>query len=237
MPLACFAYLLLLASRRPSPIIQSERQLHPKRPCLVYALHSKASSNASGLPRALPHLALDGGRLPPGASHASGGRKPHGRVILLIKPAKSDSFVARVRVAPHASLSVGPRARLVAYAHMSTRQVSYRYVSVCPLTALVCAPPLMRMPRPQAAIHVGDRVAVRLDAKSTEESRGEVVRRAQGAQRAVVGIRRDERKRGLGDGKPPSASGCPCLVVTPVLASALACAPYSARFTERLSAF
>ena len=54
----------------------------------------------------------------------------------------------------------------------------------------------------QAAIHVGDRVAVRLDAKSTEESRGEVrYVGPSGAQRAVVGIRLDERKRGLGDGK------------------------------------
>ena len=44
----------------------------------------------------------------------------------------------------------------------------------------------------QAAIHVGDRVAVRLDAKSTEESRGEVrYVGPSGAQRAVVGIRLD----------------------------------------------
>ncbi len=57
----------------------------------------------------------------------------------------------------------------------------------------------------QAAIHVGDRVAVRLDAKSTEESRGEVrYVGPSGAQRAVVGIRLDERKRGLGDGKRSS---------------------------------
>jgi hypothetical protein len=55
------------------------------------------------------------------------------------------------------------------------------------------------------AVDVGDRVAVRLDARSAEESRGEVrYVGPSGQQPCVVGIRLDRGRRGLGDGKRSS---------------------------------
>ena len=53
----------------------------------------------------------------------------------------------------------------------------------------------------QAAIHVGDRVAVRLDAKSTEESRGEVrYVGPSGAQLSLIHISEPTRQEAMDDG-------------------------------------